>query len=312
MENVAAIDIGSNAIRLVIGEFDQASQTLRLLRKLREPLRLGRDVFANGSISDKTMSQAVEVFSKFRQLIDAYSVKNSRAVATSALREASNQDSFIRRIKSDAGIQISVIDALEEARLIHEAVAAQVNLHHKLAILLDIGGGSVEITISSNGKIRATESFSLGTVRLLQKLDELKLKEKHLKTWINENFQSVADLIAKHTRQEKVDLCIGTGGNLEFLGKLRVQILDKDSTFSLRPKELGQILDAIMAVPVKDRGDRFRMRPDRADVIVPAGIVAHAVLEVAGTHRMLIPAVGLKDGILVDLIKSKNVRVVMT
>lgn len=311
MENIAAIDIGSNAIRLVIGEFDEDSCTLRTLRKLREPLRLGKDVFASGTISDKTILQAVEVFTKFRQLMDAYSVKNWRAVATSALREAQNQEQFVRKIKSDAGIQIAVINGQEEARLIHEAVAAQVNLHNKLAVMIDIGGGSVEITVSSNGKIRAANSYNLGTVRLLQKMEEQKLKEKHLKTWIEENNKPVLDFIDRHAKGEKVDLCIGTGGNLEFLGKLRVQILDKDSTFSLRPKELLQISDHLISMTIKDRIDRLGMRADRADVIVPAALIVHSLLEHVGTHRLLIPAVGLKDGILVDLVKAKNPRCIV-
>lgn len=311
MENIAAIDIGSNAIRLVIGEFDEQNHSLRLLRKLREPVRLGKDVFSRGAISEKTLEQAGQVFAKFRQLIDAYSVKTSRAVATSALREASNQDLFVKRMRHDSGIHISVIDALEEARLIHEAVAAQVNLHHKLAVLLDIGGGSVELTISSGGRLRSSESFQLGTVRLLQKMTELNLKEKHLKQWVLENFSQPIEFIEKHTRLEKVDLCIGTGGNLEYLGKLRVQILDKDSTYSIRPKELQQILDTVMEIPLRERVERFRMRPDRADVIVPATIISQAVLELVGTHRMLIPAVGLKDGILVDLVRARGVRTIL-
>jgi exopolyphosphatase/guanosine-5'-triphosphate,3'-diphosphate pyrophosphatase len=308
MENVAAIDIGSNAIRLVIGEFDSDTRSLRLVRKLREPVRLGKDVFASGTISDKTLRDALEVFTKFQNLINAYSVKTIRAVATSALREAANQDAFVKRIKQDTGIAISVIDGLEEARLIHDAVAAHVNLNQKLAVLIDIGGGSVEVTLSRNSKMLASQSFELGTVRLLQKMEELKLKEKNLKFWIDSQMPMVQDFISKSTKGEKVDVCIGSGGNIESLGKLRVQLLDKDSTFSIKPKEINEIFNHLTSVPLKERIERFNMRPDRADVIVPASLVVLAILEILGSPRLLIPAVGLKDGILVDLLKNKNVR----
>ena len=311
MENIAAIDIGSNAIRLVIGEFDSEARSLRLLRKLREPVRLGKDVFATGSISDKTTKEAIAVFTKFKNLIEAYSVKTSKAVATSALREATNQDAFVKKIKAESGITISVIDGLEEARLIHEAVASQINLNDKMAVLLDIGGGSVEITVSQNAKVKATQSFELGTVRILQKMDELKLKEKNLKVWIDGQMPPVFEFIDKHTKNAPIDMCVGTGGNIEFLGKMRVQLLDKDSTFALKPKELQEIMNVLFSFSYKERVEKLGMRPDRADVIVPASMVVLSVLEHIGTQRLLIPAVGLKDGILVDLLRGKNVRSVV-
>lgn len=311
MENIAAIDIGSNAIRLVIGEYDSDNRSLRLVRKIREPVRLGKDVFSTGTISEKTFREAINVFTQFRNLIEAYSVKSIRAVATSALREATNQDVFVKRVRSETNIMISVIDGLEEARLIHAAVIAQLNLAQKLAVLIDIGGGSVEVTISKNERLIDSRSFELGTVRLLQKMEELKLKEKNLKFWIDSQMSPIFEFISQTTKTESIDLAVGTGGNMEALGKLRVQLLDKDSTFSLKTKELTEIVNQLMAYPLRERMEKFRMRADRADVIVPASLVVTSIMDFLKTPRLVIPGVGLKDGILVDLLRTKSVRSVI-
>ena len=146
---LAAIDVGSNAIRLVIGELDRHGD-IKILKKVREPVRLGKDVFSGGDISSKTLEKAIESFKKFRDLMRDHGVVLTKAVATSALREARDRDSFIREIKRCTGINIEVIDGIEEGRLIFSAVSNRVDLQEKVSLLIDIGGGSIELTIADH------------------------------------------------------------------------------------------------------------------------------------------------------------------
>jgi exopolyphosphatase/guanosine-5'-triphosphate,3'-diphosphate pyrophosphatase len=301
MPTIAAIDVGSNAIRLAIGSVD-GHRRLGLLESLREPVRLGQDVFTQGLISEETTERAIEAFLKFRQLMDQHGVKHSRAVATSALREAFNRDLFIDQVAQATGIEICVIGPEEEARLIHLAVTDTINLKNKLAMLVDVGGGSVEITLASNGHILSTGSFNMGTVRLLQKLEEKKLGERHFNVLVREYVDATKKRLKKEIGNQKIDLCIGTGGNLEALGDLRQELLGKDRNSLIAEEELDALVKHLQGLSYEERIQKLRLRPDRADVIVPAAIVLQKVLKQAGVNEVLIPHVGLKDGLLLDIV----------
>ena len=297
--SLAAIDIGSNAIRMVVGEFDR-NGAVRILKKVREPIRLGEDAFALGEISRKTADRAIQAFIGFRAMMHHHRVSFSRAVATSALREAKNRDAFVAEVKVASGIAIEVIDGSEEARLIHLAVTDRIDLKKKTALLIDIGGGSAELTLSVDGRIRASETFKLGTVRLLRMLEERGLKEKHFPTLIEENLQPAAAFLRKSSEGREIDTCVGTGGNLECLGKLRAALLNRNSIQSIGFAEFPQLIDHLSGMTVKERIRFLRLRPDRADVIVPAAIVAYKIMALARAESMSIPYVGLRDGILLS------------
>jgi exopolyphosphatase/guanosine-5'-triphosphate,3'-diphosphate pyrophosphatase len=298
--HIAAIDIGSNAIRLVLGEMT-GHRDITLLKKVREPVRLGKDVFATGEISKKTAERAVETFKKFRGILKEADVHHVRAVATSALRETRNRDWFVSYVQAETGIKIEVIDGLEEARLIYTAVASRVDLHDKNALLIDIGGGSVELTISVKGRIKGVQTFKLGAVRLLQILEERDLKEKHLKNLLVELMAPVKTFVQSATKGVPIDVCVGTGGNFECLGKLRVALLNRNSIFSMTYHELSQLIEHLGSMSVKERIQYLRLRPDRADVVVPAALVIHAIMGFIPVEMLSIPYVGLRDGILADL-----------
>lgn len=300
MEMIAAIDIGSNAIRLVIGEMDRHGD-IRILKKVREPVRLGKDVFAAGTISPKTREKAVESFTKFKELLKSHGVHHSKAIATSALREARDRDSFVKLVNDACGIQIEVIDGIEEGRLIFSAVAHRVHLQDRVALLIDIGGGSVELTVADHGEIIGTQTFKLGTVRLLQMLEDKGLKEKHLPALIHHHLSEAKSFLKKTIGDRHIELAIGTGGNFECLGKLRVAVLHKNSIFSMTRSELRQIINHLQSLSVKERIQTLRLRPDRADVVVPAALVTDAVMELAGVDVLMVPYVGLRDGILADI-----------
>ena len=307
LEAIAAIDIGSNAIRLVIGALDEHGD-IRIIKKLREPVRLGKDVFAGREISSKTLEKAIEAFRKFRELLKDHDVHHTKAVATSALREAKDRDVFVSEVRKASGIKIDVIDGIEEGRLIFSAVAHRVNLNDKVALLIDIGGGSVELTIADHGVPKATQTFKLGTVRMLQMLEEKGLKERQLRALIDEQLAPVKDFLAKNLRDLHLDLAIGTGGNFECLGKLRVALLHKNSIFSMTRDELEKLVTHLQAMTLKERIQFLRLRPDRADVVIPAAHLTQAVMEIGQVDLLAIPYVGLRDGILSELGSKQEFR----
>lgn len=300
MPTFAGIDVGSNAIRLSIGTVD-GERKLSIIDNLREPVRLGQDVFTTGTIAEQTIDNSVEAFRRFRQAIDERAARWTRAVATSATREATNRDLFIDRIAQATGIEISVIGAEEEARLIHLAVEEKVNLRNKLAMLIDIGGGSIEITLVAEGNILSTESFRMGAVRLLQVLEEKKHGEKHFNQLVREYVDATQRRLRKEIGSQKIDLCVGTGGNIETLGDLRCEVLGKDKNTVLEENELDALVRKLLGMSFEERVSQLRLRPDRADVIVPAAIVLHRIMKLAGVEQIVIPKQGLKDGLLIDM-----------
>ncbi len=298
---LAAIDIGSNAIRLILGELDQHGD-VRTVKRVRESVRLGKDAFSGtGEISEKTIDRAVASFRKFRGILKDKGVTYVRAVATSALRDAKNRNDFVAKIKDASGITIQIIDGVEEGRLIYSAIASRLDLSEENSLLIDIGGGSAEITYTSEGQIRGTQTFKLGTVRMLQLLEDKGLKEKHLKGLIQERMGEVTSFIKDVVKKDELDSAVGTGGNLECLGKLRVALLNRTSMFTMSRNELGSLIEHLSGMSYKERVQFLRLRPDRADVIVPAALVTHAIMLAADIDVMNVPYVGLRDGILWDL-----------
>jgi exopolyphosphatase/guanosine-5'-triphosphate,3'-diphosphate pyrophosphatase len=295
-ERIAAIDIGSNAIRMILAE--QGPQGLHTLKKFRFPIRLGADVFATGRISGKNLRESARTFKKFRELAKELKVTHLRAVGTSALRESQNGKAFVELIRRKSGIRIEIIDGVEEAKLIHTAVRREVNLENNNALLIDIGGGSVELTFSEKSLMSATQSFPFGTVRTLERLKKSKWTEAQLGLVIGEYLNTLSHFIHSHASTLKFDFAIGTGGNLETLGKLKPMLLGSQQVTSITATELTEMVGKIARFSIADRIEKLKLRPDRADVILPAALVVQAILRQANIERLLIPHVGLKDGLL--------------
>ena len=303
MPTLCAIDVGSNAMRLAVGFLDH-ERRLHVVEDLREPVRLGLDVFTKGSISKETTRRSIEAFRRFKEVIEQHHVLTVRAVATSALREAQNRDTFIRKIRSATGIELKTITAEEEALLVHLAVSKKVPLEAKTAMLVDIGGGSVEITLARNGKILATESFQMGAVRLLQVLEHQKYGEKKFNLMVREYVEAARKRFNQKLAGEKIELCVGTGGNLDALLALKERLLHlKNSNFVTRG-ELASILSRVAKYTYDDRITKLGLRPDRADVIVPAATALSQILEVSRVNRVVIPNVGVKEGLLIDMVSE--------
>jgi exopolyphosphatase/guanosine-5'-triphosphate,3'-diphosphate pyrophosphatase len=301
MSTVASIDVGSNAMRLVIAQVDH-DKSLNLIETDREPIRLGADVFTRGKISKKKLNQAIDSFLRFQKLIISNKAMVTRTVGTSALREATNQIQFVNEIAKSTEIEIEVISSEEEARLIHLAVVNKLDLNKKMAILIDIGGGSVEISFATSRKIITSQTLPLGTVRLLNLTKQDKNSEFILNQLVNEYVSNAFKELKKIINGRNIDLCIGTGGNLESLGKLRAELYSNKKDDLLTLKELDEILERLLSLTFKERTEKLRLRPDRADVIIPATIVLRSILYKSGLKSILIPHVGLKEGVLIGMI----------
>ena len=300
MLTIAAIDAGSNAMRIVIGQVDDSWQ-VQVLENIRLPVRLGQDVFSQGYLEEKTIQQTEEAFLKFRHTAENYNVTKLRAVATSAAREASNRDLLVNRIARSSGIPLELIDGEEEARLIHRAVMHALNLKDKRTLLIDIGGGSIEVTTSTGENIISTESYGLGTVRLLEKLNLNHDDPKKFGKWVREYAEAARHRIEQDLSGEKIRVCVGTGGNVEEIGKLRQKLFKEDNDRVVTLDELAELITRLSRLTYEERMHKWKLRPDRADVILPASIVLHMIAQEAGVKQILIPNVGLKDGILLEI-----------
>jgi exopolyphosphatase / guanosine-5'-triphosphate,3'-diphosphate pyrophosphatase len=306
MPLLAAIDVGSNAIRLTIGNVE-GGKTFTPVENLREPVRLGADVFSRGGvISDATIDQAAAAFRHFKETMDQRGVVVSRAVGTSALRDALNRDIFLDKIEQASGIEIEVISAEEEARLLHLAVSRKVNLKNRTAMLIDIGGGSTEVTLAVDGAIFSSESYKLGAVRLLHILDERKSGERKFVQLVREYVQATQQRLKREIGSKKVDLFVATGGSVETLGTLRKEVLKGEKDTSIDVDELDALVKRLQSLSYEERIQQLRLRPDRADVIVPASMILQHIVQVAGVDEVLIPKVGLKDGLIWDMVLDRD------
>ncbi|MBC7370366.1 MAG: hypothetical protein H7326_02305 [Bdellovibrionaceae bacterium] len=292
----SAIDIGSNAIRMIVGEIENSE--MKLLKKFRAPIRLGKDVFLNGQISPKTLAEAKDTFREFANTNRKYKVTRCRAVATSAVREAQNKELFVKSIFDTSKIKIEVIDGVEEARLVHNAIRNEIDIEKKRILSIDIGGGSVEITFSENGMMSATESFPIGTVRILDQMSKRKLNENQLNVIMGEFVAPLTNYLDSHISSGPLHFAVGTGGNLECMAQLKARMLKKTPANYVTLKELNEIADRLKQMTHKDRMEKLSLRPDRVDVILPATLLVQTVLRQARVEKILIPNVGLRDGLL--------------
>lgn len=300
MMRIAAIDVGSNAMRMVIGEVD-GSGRVNVIENIRLPVRLGQDVFSKGYLEEKTIQQTEEAFLHFRHVADGFNVARLRAVATSAAREAANKDLLVDRIFRTTGIEIEIISGEDEARLIHSAVTHVLDLKEKRTLLIDIGGGSIEVTISSGQNIISTDSYNLGTVRLLEILNTQNQSGQLFGKLVREFVEAARYRIERDIGDEKIQVCVGTGGNVEEIGHLRQKLFKADSDRLVTLEELARLIERLNDLSYEERISKMKLRPDRADVILPASIVLHLIAHEAGVRQIMIPNVGLKDGILHEI-----------
>ncbi len=291
------IDIGSNAIRMLIGQVTESGKIKKVM-KHRVPIRLGHDVFVNGVISKNNLKKTVEAFETFNDDFNRFFVKKIRVVATSAVREASNQEEFLNAIYREVGLSIEVIDFHEEADLIVQAAMSALDLFDKTFLLMDIGGGSVEFVVGTHRQNQAI-SLPLGTVRLLEMTQKASSCRMELEDKIDEFSAQIRRFIQKHPNT--ITHFIGTGGNMECLGYLRRLLFRRESRFKVRYHELDYIVEELFRLSSYSRMKKFELREDRADVILPASLLSQFVLCQLELDCILLPGVGLREGVLLSL-----------
>lgn len=280
----AAIDIGSNAVRLLLtGVIDTGTE--HLFKKeclVRMPLRLGDDAFLNKKISDSKAESLVKTMRAFKNLIDAYEAVSYKACGTSALREATNGDELVNRVKEESGIEIDIIDGRMEAEVVCLNHPESLLKSDKPYLYVDVGGGSTDMTLIEQGEVIDSVSINIGTVRLLNNLvtDD---RWKELKQWSK-----------KIKKQHESIVMVGSGGNINKLFSMaRIKTGNP-----LSYKRLQKLREMLAKYTFDERVSVLNLRPDRADVIVPGADIFLAVMKWSGARKILVPQIGLADGLV--------------
>ena len=282
---LAAIDIGSNAARLLISDViigPQGNPEFIKAALVRAPLRLGFEVFDKGEIPPNKVEKVIKTMKSYKLLLDVYEVKHVKACATSAMRDATNGAEIIRKVKTETGIEIKIISGQEEASLIYENHIAENMTREESYLYIDVGGGSTELTFFTDGKLVFKESFNIGTIRLL-------------KNQVSEAmWDEMKEFIKQKTKGYHHVTAIGSGGNINKIFSLSKRKEGKPLQLDL----LRDYFKEFSNLSVNQRMTLYHLREDRADVIVPALLIYINVMRWADTEEIYIPKIGLADGLI--------------
>jgi len=294
---LAAIDIGSNAARLLISEVtvdDKGAAKFNKIDLIRVPLRLGFDVFEKGEISNHRIDMISQTMKAYKHLLNIYEVKHLKACATSAMRDAKNGIAVIKKIKKETGIEIEIISGSDEAAFIYENhIAENLDKEHSY-LYIDVGGGSTELTFFSNNKLVFKDSYNIGTIRLLKNKvsDDL--------------WDEMKESIKLKTKGHKEVTAIGSGGNIN-------KIFSLSKTKEGKPLSIELLRDyykELSNVSLEDRINTYKLKEDRADVIVPALQIYINVMRWAGAIEIYVPRIGLADGLIQHLYEEIKLQII--
>jgi exopolyphosphatase / guanosine-5'-triphosphate,3'-diphosphate pyrophosphatase len=282
----AAIDIGSNAVRLLISDVTQSGRRVFIKEntRVRVPLRLGREAFGRGELGEKSRRELVKTLTAFVQLVDVMRVDGMMACATAALREAANREDVLRDVKSASGLDIRIISGTQEAEFIFSTYMNELPFRRGAFLFFDIGGGSTEVAFYQAGALQAAQSFPVGTVRLMARaVPEALWGELH--EWLKEQ--------AGRIRSGKW-MGVGSGGNVKEIARLTHK-----KPVSL--KRVEGLREQLELTPLEQRGEKFGLSHERAEVIVPAAQIMAFILSSAGVDKLHVPKIGLLEGIVSQL-----------
>ena len=287
----AAIDIGSNAVRLLIADIIENGKETSFKKNtlIRVPLRLGDDAFLDKRISVRKSDELLKTMQAFKNLIEVYKVEDYRACATSAMREAENGAELVKRIREDAGIELEIVEGQSEANIIYSSHIEQTLERKKNYLYIDVGGGSTELSVFFEGKVKASKSFPIGTVRMLDNADT------------EEAWADIREYIKENSKQYPNLIGIGTGGNINKLFKMAEEKEGTPLSFS----KLKDMYNYLNSFSLKERITVLGLNQDRADVIIPACEIYLSVMKWAGVKQIHVPRVGMVDGII-QLLIEKN------
>jgi len=293
IEKYGAVDIGSNAIRLLVATVIENPGKETHFKKtslVRVPIRLGADVFLDGKISEVNKLRMIDAIKAFQLLMKTHNIVRFRACATSAMREASNGVEIASLIKKETGLVINIIDGNDEAAIIASTDLKSLIQNDKAFLYVDVGGGSTEFTVFANGKTTSSKSFKLGTVRLINDMVEDTMWER-VEEWIKENTKNFS----------KISM-IGSGGNINSIHKHSGKKIGKPLTYMY----LASYYDLIRSYSFEERIFEMDMNPDRADVIIPATRIYLSAMKWSKSKNVFVPKIGLSDGIIKSLYNEKN------
>lgn len=288
----AAIDIGTNAARLLVGEVMSKDQSffIKKISYTRIPLRLGEDVFESGKVSKNKIDDFLKTMKAFKLISEIFDVQEVRAVSTSAMREATNADKIIDSIKEETGIKLEIISGDEEASLIFSNFfSMELDLSVPF-VVIDVGGGSTELSVFENGEKIASKSFNVGTLRILKGKSDASV------------WENIHDWILKYVDLRSEHRIFGTGGNINKAHKMLGYSYDEP----IGLVEMKELRDKLARLTIDERIDQFHMKPDRADVIVPALDIFSYILNEIGANSLMVPKVGLADGMIYEMYHRNN------
>lgn len=294
IKKYGAIDIGSNAIRLLISNIivkEGKEPQFKKSSLVRVPIRLGADTFVNGVISEENTIRMIEAIEAFKLLMKVHHVERYKACATSAMREAKNGDEIVEKIFNQTGVEINIIGGKEEAAIISSADLNELIAGDSSYLYVDVGGGSTEFTVFSGSKIIISKSFKMGTVRLLN----------NKKSVNKEIFANVEKWIKKNTKDLKNLSLIGSGGNINKLFKMSGRTEGKPISFIY----LNAQYQFLKQMSYQERISELSLNPDRADVIIPATKIYLSAMKWSGARKIYVPKIGLSDGIIKSLFYNK-------
>lgn len=290
IHKLAAIDIGSNAVRLLFtnvvvtnGKTEYKKSAL-----IRMPVRLGEEAFKDHKISERNTERLVRLMMAYKHLMLVNEVEAYRACATSAMREAHNREDIVKRVLDETGIEIEIIDGKEEANIIYSNQITETVDSTKPHLYMDVGGGSTELSLFVDKKVKRSRSFDIGTIRLLNK-QVTKEKWSTLETWVKEVKKEYGN----------VDI-IGSGGNINKINKM----INRKDQVIIKPSQLQTLFKKMSQLTYEQRIAELGLNPDRADVIIPAGELFLAVTGWIGAKNIIVPTIGVSDGIVKKLYKD--------
>lgn len=298
---LAAVDVGSNAIRFMAVEFVDPVRWIDLDVQ-RVPVRLGHNAFLTGNLDRETMAGAVEAMAAFRRSMDTLGIPRYRAVATSAVRDSRNGPELVDLIRRETGLHLETITGTEEARLVWTALRSRVDFGEDLWLSVDLGGGSLEVSLVSHEGIHWTESHTMGTVRILEDLGEGETDPRRFRRLVSEYARTLR--FPTRVSPGQISGLLATGGNMEALADLAGAEVDDRGVSRVPVARLKDLAKMLARMSVEDRIRELGLREDRADVILPAALIFGHVARLAEVDEIVVPRVGVKEGVLLDLLED--------
>ncbi len=291
---LASIDIGSNAIRLLVNNVFSYNGSVQYQKEtlIRVPLRLGREAFNDKVISDEKRTKLIKAMEGYRSMMEVFDVDNYQACATSALRDAANGEEIVNSIRQQSGIDIQIISGQEEAQILYAMDISRQLDPDKPCLYIDVGGGSTEISLFADNRFQESQSFPIGTIRLLSNLVDEEEWDS-LKQWLKGIRNRYGDLYA-----------IGSGGNINKLVKMYGKKKKKRMSYS----NIVEAYEELSKYTYEERIRLLELKPDRADVILPAASVFKSVMAWAGIKKVYVPTIGLADGLIKQLYEQQHAQ----